>query len=303
MLALGASTALATPTRVPGTRVNLDPPPGFVPAQRFPGFQNEEKGASIMVTELPGPAAEMQKGMTRELLASRGMTLIRSQTVKVGGRDALLIHTSQSAAGTEFLKWMLVAGDPKQTVMIVGTFPKAASGLSLPLKRAILSASWAGALAEGGKPQPYEGLTFRVDPTPALKLAGRVGNALVFTESGSMGSGNPDQAVLVIGSSFGDASISDVEAFAKERATKSTQVGALRNIEGRALTVDGLPGYELTAEGNDAKSGRAVRMYQLALVDKTTYYLAQGFVSADRPAAMEQFRQVTRSFRQLHPPR
>ena len=187
--------------------------------------------------------------------------------------------------------------------MIVGTFPKAAAALSLPLKRAILSASWAGALAEGGKPQPYEGLTFRVDPTPALKLAGRVGNALVFTESGSMGSGNPDQAVLVIGSSFGDASISDVEAFAKERATKSTQVGALRNIEGRALTVDGLPGYELTAEGNDAKSGRAVRMYQLALVDKTTYYLAQGFVSADRPAAMEQFRQVTRSFRQLHPPR
>jgi len=40
------------------------------------------------------------------------------------------------------------------------------------------------------------------------------------------------------------------------------------------------------------------------LVDKTTYYLAQGFVSADRgPAVVERFRQVTGSFRRLHPPR
>jgi len=300
-LALGASALGAAPTRVPGTRVNLDPPPGFVPAQRFPGFENEGRGASIMVTELPGSSAQMQKGMTRELLLSRGMTLIRTQTVKMGGRNALLVHTSQNAGGTEFLKWMLVAGDAKQTVMIVGTFPKAASELSLPLKRAILSASWAGAMP---KAKPYEGLTYRADPTPALKLAGRVGNALVFTESGAMDAGGPDQAVLVIGSSFSDASVSDVEAFAKERATQSTQVGPLRHVEGRALTVDGLPGYELVAEANDAKTGREMRMYQLVLVDKTTYYLAQGFVSAERgPAVLAQFRQVTRSFRRLNPPR
>ena len=45
-------------------------------------------------------------------------------------------------------------------------------------------------------------------------------------------------------------------------------------------------------------------MYQLVLVDKTTYYLAQGFVSAERgPAVVAQFRQVTRSFRRLNPPR
>jgi len=299
-LAVIASAAHAAPVPVAGTRVSLDPPPGFVPAQRFPGFQNEAKGASIMVTELPGPAAQMQKGMTRELLATRGMTLIRSQMVKVGG-DALLVQVSQSASGTDFLKWMLVAGDAKQTVMIVATFPKASAGLSLPLKRAILSASWAGALP---KALPYEGMTFRVDPTPALKLAGRVGNALVFTESGTMGQGDTDQAVLVMGSSFGDASLANVEAFARERAAHSTHVGPLRNVQGRVLTADGLPGYELVAEGNDVKTGHEVRMYQLVLVDKTTYYLAQGFVSADRgPAVVERFRQVTGSFRRLRPPR
>src|SRR5262245_50873456 len=170
MLALiaAASAAYAVPVPVPGTRVYLDPPSGFIPAERFPGFQREEKGASIMVTELPGPAATMQKGMTAKLLATRGMTLIRSQTVKVDGNDALLLHVSQSAAGVSFLKWMLVAGDAKQTVMVVGAFPKAAGELSLPVRRAVLSTTW------GAKRQiaPYEGLAFRVDATPALRLAG-----------------------------------------------------------------------------------------------------------------------------------
>jgi len=300
-LAVVASAGRAAPVLVPGTRVSLSPPPGFLPSQRFPGFQHEGKRASIMVTELPGPAARMQKGMTRELLAAGGMTLIRSQTVKVGGGDALLIHASQSAAGTEYLKWMLVAGDAGQTVMVVGTFPRTAAELSLPLKRAVLSASWSGAKAVA---QPYEGLAFRVDPTPSLKLAGRVGNALVFTESGTMGQGEADQAVLVMGSSFDDASLANVEAFAKERAAKSTQVGPLRNVEGLGVRADGLPGYELVAEANDVKSGREVRMYQLVLVDRTTYYLAQGFVSADRGSAiLEQFRKVARSFRRPHPPR
>jgi hypothetical protein len=294
--ALAPSSSRAAAVRVPGTRVTLDPPPGFTPSDRFPGFQRADKAASIIVTELPGPAVEMQRGMTRDVLSTRGMTLIQSQTVTVGGQDALLIHVSQSAAGTEFLKWMLVAGDGKQTVMVVGTFPKAATGLSLPIKKAVLSISWGGVV----KAPPFEGLRFRVDPTPTLKLAGRVGNALVLSESGTMGPSDSDQAILVIGSSLSEASIGNVEKFARERASSSTQVGPLRNVVGHGITTDGLPGYELVAEANDVKTGRAVRMYQLVLVEGGTYYLAQGFVAASRPPEiMDQYRQVTRSFRRF----
>jgi len=298
--AAAAPTAQAAPVQVLGTGVALDPPPGFVPAQRFSGFEWDAKSASIVVTELEGPAAQMQKGMTREMLAGRGMTLIRSQTVRLRGKTALLVQVSQSAAGTEFLKWMLVAGDAKRTVMIVGTFPKAATDLTLPIKQAILSATWGGPV----KATPFEGLAFRADATPALKLAGRVGNALVFSESGSMGQGDPSQAILVMGSSVTAFAIPSLEQFARDRATRSTQVGPLRNIVGRALTLDGLPGYEIVAEANDARTGREVRMYQLVLVEQRTYYLAQGFVSADRARLMlPQFRQVTGSFQRARAPR
>jgi hypothetical protein len=299
-LAALASAGFAAPTHVLGTGVSMDPPAGFVASQRFPGFENDKKGASIVVTELPGPASKMQQGMTRDMLATRGMTLIRSQPVKIGGTDALLIQVSQSADGTDFLKWMLVAGDARKTVMIVGTFPKAAADMSPPIKRAVLSASWGGEV----KAQPYEGLPFRVDPTLALKLAGRVGNVLVFSESGSMGQGDAAQAILVVGSSISAVSITNVEQFAKDHASKTTQVSALRNIQGKALTLDGLPAYELVAEADDLKTMREVRMYQLVLADKTTYYLAQGFVSAGRgPAVMDRFREVARSFRRVRPPK
>jgi len=288
------SASWAAAVRVPGTSVILSPPPGFSPADRYPGFQRADNGASIIVTELPGPVAEMQKGMTKELLASRGMTLIQSQTVKIGGRDALLVYVSQSAGGMDFLKWMLFAGDAKETVMIVGTFPKAAGDLSLPIKQALLSASWSAA----AKVPPYEGLGFRVDPVPGLKLAGRVGNMLVFSERGTMGPNDSEQAILVVGGSVSGASIGDVEEFARDRAARTSQVNQLRNVTGRDRVVDGLRGYELVAEANDVKTGRPVRMYQLVLLDGGTYYLAQGFVNAARPPdVVGKFRNVTETFR------
>ena len=42
-----ASTGQALPVRVPGTSVTLDPPAGFTPADRFPGFQRVDMSASI----------------------------------------------------------------------------------------------------------------------------------------------------------------------------------------------------------------------------------------------------------------
>jgi hypothetical protein len=300
MLLAVPSLAGAVPTRVTGTLVDLDPPPGFTRMERYPGFENRAKEASIMVSELPGSTAEVRKGMTRENLAGRGMILLTTQTVVAGGKSALLLQVSQRAAGREFLKWMLVTGDTKKSVMIVGSFPKASPALSAPIKRALLSAKW----SPSGPSSNFDGLTFRVDPAPKLKLGGRVGNLLVFSESGKIEPSNTTEAMLIVGSSYAEASVTDVEAFAKERASKTTRIGPLKIIEGRSVTTDGLPGYEIVANTYDLKSSQDIRMYQLVLADKTTYYLAQGFVTPQRAAAvLPQFRLVTGSFRRVRPTR
>ena len=40
----------------PGTRVGLIPPPGLSAAKSFPGFETEDHGVKVLVTELPAGA-------------------------------------------------------------------------------------------------------------------------------------------------------------------------------------------------------------------------------------------------------
>lgn len=291
-LALGAA-APAEPTRVPGTGVRLTPPPGFAPAEQFAGFQNPERNASIVVTEIPGPVSEVRRGMTRSGLASRGVELIESSRVTVGGKEALLLHVSQRSLGTDYFKWMLVGGSEARTFMVVGTFPAEESDLSDPVRQSLLSASW----GEDPRADLFEGMPFRVESAPRLKLADRMGNLLIFTETGRIAPGKPDMAVLIIGSSMGDVAIGDLEGFSKDRLLRTDRMTGVRVRSGASISVDSLPGYELIAEGADAKNGRPVGVYQLMLADGKSYYIAQGFVAKTRlNQFLPVFRQVTGTF-------
>src|SRR6202008_798405 len=115
---LSCASALAMPTRVAGTRVTLDPPKSFSVAQQFPGFGRQEIGASIMVTEIPDSVGNVRKGMTKEALASKGMTLIESRTKEIGGKEALLLKVAQTVSGTEFLKLIVIAEDAETSTIV-----------------------------------------------------------------------------------------------------------------------------------------------------------------------------------------
>lgn len=292
---IASAAAQAGPVRIPGTDVRIEPPAGFSRAERFAGFEHPELGASIVVTEIPGPVTEVRRGMTRKGLASRGMLWIGSQSVSLESGEALLIHASQRAQGVDYFKWMLVGGTEQRTVMVVGSFPTdAAAELSEPIRTSLLTVSWTGK----GREDLFEGLPFHVDATPNLRLTERMGNLLILTESGSMSGGNPDMAVLVVGGSHSPVEIADLESYAKKRVSQTERLTKVRNLKGQALTVDSLPAYELTAVGTDPKLQRSVALYQLMLVDGDTYYLVQGFVASRRMAAMlPVFRKVAGSFR------
>src|SRR5215203_3606885 len=106
VMLLSVPAVFAQVTRVAGTSVALAPPPGFVPSSRFPGFERADLQSSVMVTEIPGPVADVSRGMTADGLATRGMTLISSTRQLVDGRQALLLKVSQAAGGMTVHKWM-----------------------------------------------------------------------------------------------------------------------------------------------------------------------------------------------------
>ena len=294
---LDGGGSVSQSTRVAGSSVSLTPPTGFSTSARFAGFERADLQASIMVTELPAPFAGITRGMTASGLASRGMTLLASKRMTVDGREALLVHASQQANGADVLKWLLISGDAKASVMIVATFPRSAEAeLSDAVRASLLTARWNSATTAA--PDPFEGLAFRVTPTRTLKIAGRVNNLLTLTESGSMTQQSVSAAMLFVGTSLAPVKLDDLAGYAEARALKTAQLKGLRISQRASITIDGASGHELVAEGSDVKTGRAVTLYQVMAPEGDGYVLIQGLVASSRAAVMvPEFRQVAQSYR------
>jgi hypothetical protein len=295
LVLLLAATVDAAAVRVPGTRVSLEPPPGFDPAGRFPGFQQPDTASSIMVTEIPGPFEKVSAGMTREGLASRGMTLIDSKPATVAGAAAgLLLHVHQQAGEVLFAKWMVAFGDESASVLVTATFPEAlAETLEAPLRRAVLSVR----LAREGPADPLEGLPFRVDPGPALKVASHVGSSLTLTPDGSSGPLAAGAPRCIVGLSLTEADLTDLRAFAEGQARRTATLRDVRVLRGRALRVDGREAWELEADATHATSGLPLRLYQVVVSEGRHYAMVLGMVEASRAAEyLPAFRHVAESF-------
>lgn len=303
-LVLGLILSVATqaaPTLVPGTQVTLDPPEGFAPADRFPGFQKPEAAASVMVTELPAPVAQLRQAMTAEGLATRGLTLISSDSVQVNGVDSLLLQVSQTANGMDFLKWMLITGDDKQTVMVVATFPKeAAAQFSDPMRQSVLSMT----RDANAKVDPWDGLQYRVAPAAPLKFVKRISNSVMYNESGTLAGSGPGEAIYIVGSSVADPGLADLKGFSEKRAAGVTQVKDLEKIKGRKVKVDGMEAYELVADAKDARTEAPVKLYQTIAKEPGGYYIFLGAVGAKKGDAMvKAFRAATATFKRVAKPR
>lgn len=293
-----APVVSGAPVAVPGTTVSLEPPQGFVAAEEFPGFQQEDLCAAIQVRELSWPADAAQETMTEEKLASRGMTLLSTQKVEVGGIDSLLLQVSQTADGMEFLKWMLVTGDARQTVIVIGTFPKAEeAATSEPVLKAMLSTT----RDAGVKPNPWAGLPFRIAPSARLKLATRINDSLVFTQDGTFGPGSaPGDVVYLVGEADANEASTDVEALSRSLLPQAAKIKDLRNLEGRHLTVGGLGAYEMIADATYVESDETVRVCQTIALDGQGCFVFVGIVgSAHADTYLPEFRSMTASFQRV----
>jgi hypothetical protein len=288
-----ASGALAQGARVPGTKVSLTPPAGFVAADRFSGFQNAQTGASIMVSEIPAPAAEMRASLTAANLQARGMTLKGTEPATIGGLDADLLAVTQVANGIVFEKWMAVTGDSSTSVLLVATFPQSQAGrLSEPLRRAVLSASWNPSAAL----DRFEGLPYRIRETTDLKIENRMQHMLLMAKPGSPKPRSAADPIVVVSPAHSPTPIADLEHFAKQRLAQTAEIRDLANLRGQATTIAGRPAYELSASAKDRKTGAPLAVYQAAVVDGSAYYLVVGLVGeSGAKTYVPQFKAVAQS--------
>jgi len=282
--------------KVPGTKVRLVPPTSLKPSERFPGFWDEETSSSIVITEMPAPYSEIANGFTKEALATKGMSLLSKKEISLNGRPGILLHVGQEARSIAFLKWMVITGNEKETVLVTATFPEEMKAqLSSAMEQSALSVQWD---AEA-KIDPLAGLNFSFNDDPSLKFAERISRAVILTKDGALPPKSTNGTIFIISSSLPEAMISDLGKFAEEQLMQIEQISGIAIKKKSDVTIDGLPGKEIVAEAKwkDLPDARVV-VYQVLLLDGEYHFNMQGFAPREEQEKyLAVFTRIARSFR------
>lgn len=257
---------------VPGTHVSLVPPEGFVEARRYSGFENASGSSGIMVVELPAAFDTIAEAFEAGLMAKRGMKLLGKEAVTVEGGKAVLVHLEQESAGTTYRKWMLALGDEKGTALITATFALEQEARdSAPLKAAVLSAR----RTPHAEVAPVKPL-FTLGETPGFKRAHQVQNAIIYTPDGKLEGHAPNDPLLVVAPSLGNPGALDAKAFSEQRLQLTANVKDIVVESGAPVEIDGMKGYELVARATDVRTGAALVLHQVVVLEQNGYFILQG---------------------------
>ena len=299
VVATGSAQARESQTQatiVAGTRVSLKPPSGFTASPQFSGYWLESHDSSLIVTEFPGSFREVSSGFSSPAeLAARGLSLLSKQEIEISGLRGELLQVKQASSSTDYLKWIVVFGDDKESVMIAATFPKKHENeLSQKMRMSILTATW----NRGQKVSLTEGLNFTFTEIGELKLAKRIANSLLFTKGGIFPSKAIDDPLFLIAQSIGKIEANDLEQFAVSRISQTASVSHVEIEQSDKVTVDNLSGLEIVAKGKDIDSGQAMVIYQMILFENQRYYIMQGLISgAQRQNYLPAFKEMARLFK------
>ena len=277
--------------KVLGTKCSLIPPSGFIAATTFSGFQNAETGASIMINELPAPYQSLVDGFTAEALKSRGMALVKKQTIDFNGSKATLLNLTQSANGTTYIKQMLVFGDTKGTVLVNGIYPEASKEIEAQIKDALLSTVYNISQNDN----PLEAATFIIDVKDTdFKLIKYMSGSLLYSTDGKMPTEKP---TLIVGNSIAKISSQNQKKYAEERLKKLPrgELNIIKEIKG--INIDNLKGFEIVASGK-TKDDKAELVYQVMLFNENgDYYIIVGQTKEEFDKYLESFKKIAKTFK------
>ncbi len=297
--------ASARPMQVPATRIALDVPEGYEVAKQFPGFINENTGASIVSVEMPAAAfADFQKADFAAKLATNGFANVKPGKLPFPGNHIYVTAEQATAAGA-FAKFLMIFADAKTTAMLTVNVLKAdmASGktkqadIEKMLATAHLTTDAAAALPS----------TFTLSYLGPFKAAGALGPAQLYTRDGKLAPDKPDpgRAVFVVAPSLAKSAIADLPGTSKAALISMFDLDAGTIKSQGAVIVDGLEGYEIELEAPRRSAAPKALAYQLILRAKDGGYMrligTADALDQDAPTLMAEFRKMAASFKAAAP--
>lgn len=280
---------------IAGSKVSIIPPVNFVPSKTFSGFHEESSGSSILVMEMPGSFTEIAKGMTKEKMLTRGMTLLQKETLKFKGYDAVLLKVEQLQQGIEFLKWILVFGNNQQTVMINGIFPKEYNKTkSEIIKKSVLTANFNSTKIVN----KAQGLKFSVNVsnTKFKQADVLMGSSILYTPDGKVPTQSQDKSLFVVASSIGEVDVPDKKAFSLKKMKQNSPNIEIKDEDIKPISIDNLNGYEISGYSTNPKGEKEIS-YQVMLFSEKQYFILVGLSNNNFDSNLNLFKTISKTFK------
>jgi hypothetical protein len=260
-LTVSGSALAADPVFPVGSHIGMVPPAGMSPSAAFPGFEDRERKAAILLTQVPGPAYEQfLKAMSSGAINIPGVSNAKRELMLTESGAAHLVVGDQEADGTKFRKWLMITrrnitqhgADATFSFVVTAQVPADADD-AYPeevIRKALATVALRGAIPPE---EILDNMPFRVTERANFEGVRLLipGQAVMLTERAA-----PDQkadTALMISVGTG------APAQANDRATFAQNV--LRNIQGFSnlkilsqdqIRVGGQPTHEIRLEGQSA---------------------------------------------------
>jgi hypothetical protein len=265
LLVAAGPTWAGDPVFPPGSRVGLTPPEGFVPGTAYPGFENREKRAVILITELPASAyVDLERKVADEQLWRQGVMVETREEMPLGTGPAFLVTGHQEAEGQTYRRWILFGSTPELTAIVSVQVPEVEKDA---YPDAIIRAALATFAVRATAPaeEQLEALPFRLGDLAGFRVARVVaGTAALLTDGPSETLDVAEQPLVFIAAIGGTvpAQAGDRDRFARGVLAETPGIKEIRLMRSEPLRIGGLQGHEILAQAKDIKTNSDVMVAQ-----------------------------------------
>ncbi len=256
-----------------GSHIGMVPPPGMTPSATFPGFEDRERKAAILLNQVPAPIYEQfLKAMGAGAIDLPGVSNAKRELMLTDNGAAHLVSGDQEANGVKFRKWLMITRrnitDSKTenafSFIVTAQIPEDAQG-AYP-EEAVRKALGTVTLRAAIPPDEIlDHLPFRV--TERANFEGvrllAPGQAVMLTEHPGIREIPSNEPVVMISAGTGAPSRPDERATFSQNVLRSIQgFSNLRLTSQEPMRIGGQPGYEIRLEGQAAGDNTDVVIVQ-----------------------------------------
>jgi hypothetical protein len=261
---LAAPAYAADPVFPVNSRIGLVAPAGFKPSEKFPGFENPEVSAAILLVELPDEAyADVEKGFTNEALKQRGMTVQLREPLTFKDGKGFFVAGPQESNGAKRYESVMIANMAGVTSIVSMQMIEATHAT---ITDAMIRDTFKSLAIRKQVPdsEKLAVLPYKIGDLAKFRIVRSSREGIAILTDGSKDEvAAVDQPFILIGVAPGEApKAEDRDKFARSLFGTIPGIKDIKVTRAEPLRMGQAQGYEIVADAKDKSTGTDVSTVQ-----------------------------------------